>query len=104
MNSIVENIFKDIFNDDPPFYIIANDITIRKVICDSEVIWGKQVVYYHLDEDNVVEKDCLLGESILSPDIDTTLSSYTFYGWRTDNTASSSILSEYILNEEDVHL
>lgn len=78
--------------------IYIGDTKVKKIyIGDSKTWSGASLVDYHVDG-NVVQQEVDEGQSILT--YTPTKSGWTFTGWREDNTASSSVLSEKVATGE----
>lgn len=69
-------------------------------------VWGSgSSVVYVVDTNVAYSEDVLNGDSVLSPKTFTpTKNGYTFVGWRTDRTASSSVLTSKVMDTEPITL
>jgi uncharacterized repeat protein (TIGR02543 family) len=69
-------------------------------------VWGSgSSVTYVVDNGVACSEDVLNGDSVLSPKTFTpSKSGYTFVGWRTDKTASSSVLTSKTMGTEPITL
>ena len=69
-------------------------------------VWGSgSSVTYVVDTNVAYSEDVLNGDSVLSPKTFTpTKSGYTFVGWRTDKTASASVLTSLTMDTDPITL
>ena len=80
---------------------------IQKVYVGTNLVYenlASHVVTYHVSGGNVIEKEITEGDDCISNAPQATLSGYTFVGWRSDTTASSSVISSKTCDSDNIHL
>lgn len=88
------------------FKIVCGENKIKKGVCGGNIIYsGANPVTYCVDTDVMYIEEVDEGNSVLSPTTFTpTKDGWTFVGWRMDNTASSSVYNNLVMEDTSITL
>lgn len=91
---------------DFPVKLMCSDHAIAKMYCENHVIYSSgNTVTYCVDSGKSYQEEVDEGESCLAPKTFTPAKpGWTFVGWRTDQTANGSVLSDRIMGDDPVTL